>query len=147
MTLCGCGPSPKELADKQAHADFRKAVAAVKVCTQGSTYDEFRDKRMALETCYTANQSSLADEATAIERLVSVMKATDLLWDRQIKYPLVELSTSGDEWSAMLVLCPAISGKSSYTWQQRQKDADFNPENYVKLGLILVSKQCDELLK
>jgi hypothetical protein len=140
--LVACGPSAKQ----QARSDFRAAVAAMKVCTQGATYEEFRAKRLALETCYTANQSALADQADAIEQMDKVMDATDLLWNWNIKYPGVELFNRGDEWNAMLVLCPAISAKENYTMYQRERDGDFNAENYVKLGLTLTSRNCDELL-
>jgi len=65
--------SAKQIAEQQAiqqaRQHFREAVAAMKVCTQGSTYAEFREQRVALETTYTANQSALADESKQVEQL------------------------------------------------------------------------------
>ncbi len=82
--LCGCGPSAQQLAEQQAQQqarrEFREAVAAMKVCTQGATFNEFRDKRLALETCYTANQTLLTNDATEFEHLAELMKATEILW-------------------------------------------------------------------
>jgi hypothetical protein len=118
-------------------------VLAVKVCTAGSTYAEFRAKRLALETCCTANPA-LADAAAG--RFLATLKATDLLWTRQLEHPGLPLSSGGDEWAAMLTLHPDIAAKENYTWAQRNKDADFNPENYVRLGLTLAAQQAGDLL-
>jgi hypothetical protein len=83
LLLQGCGPSAKQLAEQQAQqkaiGEFHEAVAAVKVCTQDATYNEFREKRLALETCYTANQSVLTI-FTEFNKLERLMDATDTLW-------------------------------------------------------------------
>jgi hypothetical protein len=79
LVLAGCGPSAKQLADQQARADFRKTVAALELCAKGSTYQDFHEKRMALETCYTANQS-MWNANPHYQRLAAIMDATDLLW-------------------------------------------------------------------
>ena len=133
MALCGCGPSAKQLADQQARQRFREAVAAMKVCTQGSTYAEFRGKRLALETSYTANQSALADESSQIEELEKVMIATDALWEWQVKFPLEELVSgkrdssfvnqgwAQDPWEAMLTISPSVAAKAGFTSEQRAK--------------------------
>lgn len=158
MFVCGCGPSAKQLADQQARQRFREAVAAMKVCTQGSTYSEFREKRLALETSYTANQSALADEASQIDQLEKVMIATDALWEWQIKFSLHELPSgpgSGwvadgwaeDPWEAMLTISPSVAAKAGFTSEQRRKDPDFYAKNYVHRGLTMISEQCGELLK
>lgn len=172
MTLCGCGPSAKQLAEQQAkqqaeqqqaeqarqEADkqqarqkFREAVAAMKICTQGATYNEFREKRLALETCYVANQAALADESKEIEHLMVVMKSTDVLWEFQIQWPHSTLSHHmGEEWDAMLIINPAVADKADPTIDENyngpENYPDFYAENYVRLGLTRISKECDELL-
>jgi hypothetical protein len=144
--LCGCGPSARQVAEQQAKDEFRKAVAAMKVCTQGATYKEFREKRLALETCYTANQSALVKESGTIDDLVKDMKATEVLWEWQIRYPLMELSPRGEQWRAMKTITPAVAGKADFTDEQRRKDPDFYANNYVRRGLTMVADQCDLLL-
>ena len=151
--LCGCGPSAKQLADKQTHADFRQAVAAVKVCTRDhpmATYPEFREKRLALETYYTANEAALADEATAIEQLEKIMDAMDTVWAyvHLTHRPLTHIAVSSAEWNAMLVINPSLADKAGLDFEQRDQDySDFDIVTYGRLGLSLISKQCDELLK
>jgi hypothetical protein len=150
----GCGPSAKELAKQKAIGEFREAIAAVKVCTQDTTYQEFREKRLALETCYTANRSDLAEQSGEIDQLVQAMKATDLLWDWQIQFPNVELPAGGtakdpwilERWNAMLAINPGVAAKANFTPDQCRKDPDFYAANYSKLGLLLISKDCDQLL-
>jgi hypothetical protein len=169
IVLCGCGPSAKQLADQQARqskqlADqqarqrFREAVAGMKVCTQGSTYQEFREKRFALETSYTANQPALTDESSQIAQLERVMIATEALWKYQIHFPELELNSSKgsgwvadgwpeDPWEAMLVINPGVAAKKGYRREQCLKDPDFYAKNYVRRGLTQVANLCDELLK
>jgi hypothetical protein len=146
--VCGCGPSAKQLADQQAQQRFRESVAAVKVCTQGSTYVEFRQKRLALETSYTANQSALADKTNAIDQLVLVMQATDGLWDlknqiqSQFPYYHEDVSRRHVMAEAMLV----IQKDSGLSHAELKAEGGF-PGNYVQHGLTLISSQCDDLLK
>lgn len=151
LMLCGCGPSAQELAEQSARQQFKQAVAAVKVCTQGSTYQEFREKRLALATCYTANQSAV--EPSTIQNLLPLLDATDEMWAWTIKWKTLELPTDngdgtiGHPWDAMKIITPSVTLKSDFTWQQRRKDPDFYADNYVKRGLTQISDQCDELLK
>jgi len=153
--ICGCGPSAKQLADQQARqADqqarqrFRDSVAAMKVCTQGSTYSEFRQKRLALETYYTANQSALADNKNAIDQLVLVMQATDGLWDlknqiqSQFPYYHEDVSRSREMAHDMVI----IQKGSGLSHAEIKADGGF-PGNYVQHGLTLISSQCDDFLK
>ena len=151
--LCGCGPSAKQLAEQEAiqksRQNFREAVAAVKVCTQGSTYQEFHEKKFTLETTYTANQSILAGESKEIEHLISIMEATDILWTlgNQIKIQFTHFhpdESKKPEWAhAMLII--KNGENDGTTWEQMKAEHDF-PDNYVRRGLTLISKQCDELL-
>ena len=159
LLLFGCSPSAKQIADQKARQSFREAIAAMKVCTQGATYQEFRQKRSALETSCIANRSALAGESRQIDQLEQVMKATDTLWEWQIKFPHLELLPSGkgsgwieagwaeDPWEAMLVINPAVAVKAGFTEEQCRKDPDFYAKNYVRRGLTLIASQCDNLLK
>lgn len=145
--LCGCGPSASQLAEQHARQNFQEAVAAVKVCTQGSTYKEFREKRLALETSYAANQSALADKAKTIDQLVLVMQATDCLWNLQIQIHIqfpnfVPEESNRSELAEAMKIIKVGSGSA---WEQIKSEHDF-PDNYVRRGLTLISKQCDELL-
>jgi hypothetical protein len=148
IVLCGCGPSAKQLADQQARQRFRESVAAMKVCTQGSTYSEFRQKRLALETSYTANQSAIADQTNAIDHLVLVMQATDGLWDlknqiqSQFPYYNEDVSRRHEMAEDMLI----IQKGSGLTHGEIKAEGGF-PGNYVQHGLTLISSQCDDLLK
>jgi hypothetical protein len=161
MMVCGCGPSgpsAKQIADEKARQSFRETVAAMKVCTQGATYKEFREKRLALETSYTANRSAITNQSSQIDQLLQAMKATETLWKWEVKFPLMGLpsrTVSGwteegwplAPWDAMLVINPAVAAKAGATPQQADKDPDFYAKNYVRRGLALISKQCDDLLK
>jgi hypothetical protein len=144
MTLCGCGPSAKQV----ARQSFRESVAAMKVCTQGATYAEFREKSLALEACYTANESVLVDKSKDINQLVQVMKATDILWDLnnqiQSQFPnfVPDESKKSEEATAMKI----IKEGSGYTYAQIKSEGGF-PNNYVQHGLALISSLCDNLLK
>ena len=169
MTLCGCGPSAKpvveqqgpsvkqvveQVVEQQVHEKFREAVAAMKVCTQGATYNEFREKRLALETCYTANQTALADSSAAYNHLAQVMDAIDILWNFEITWqfpptePFIYPGVNQSEWAAVLIINPSVAAKAgTKDIVQCENDPDFNAENYVHRGLTLISSQCDDLLK
>ena len=140
MMLCGCGPSAKQ----QAQAEFRQAIAAMKVCTQGSTYEEFREKRMALET-YRAAHPDLA--TPAFNDLSDTMTATDTLWYFSIQHPTrrVEDDTSTGD-AAPKLLNKAINATLKGA-QIHIPNGDMRASNYAQLGLTLISIQCDELLK
>jgi hypothetical protein len=174
MTLCGCGPSAKQLAEQQAKQQaakklaeeqqaekvrqnaetqqarqkFREAVAAMEVCVANTSYIEFREKKQALETCYIANQSSLMNEADAFHQLVKVMEATDLIWEFQIQWPHVSLGRHPvEQWNAMLIINPAVAETTEPRFDENYEPLpDFDPEYYVRRGLTLISKQCDQLL-
>lgn len=158
LTFCGCGPSAVQLAEQRARQSFRESVAAVKVCTQGATYREFRDKRMILEACYAADAAVVADKSAQIGQLLATLKATDTLWGYQNRFELVPLPSGSDPewvdegwvqdpWEAMQVITPEVSLKAGSTWEQRRKDPDFFANNYVKRGLTQIARECEELLR
>lgn len=153
LMLCGCGPSARQLADQQARQQLRQAVAAVKVCTTGSTYAEFREKRLALEACVAANQSVITN-AEAFQHLSAVMAATDELWvehnslaSHTLSDADMPIATHGHLWQALLVVNPAVAAKKNCSDYQRQIDPDFHATHGVKLGLTLIADQCEDLLK
>jgi hypothetical protein len=145
IILWGCGPNRGQI-------EFRQHVAALKVCTQGATYKEFREKRLALETCFTANRSALNREAAAFEDLARVMDAADLLWDYKIQHSenppfgFLLYRPASSVWGAMLAISPTVGAKAGFTAEQCERDRDFYAPNYIKWGLSLVSTQCDKLL-
>ncbi|MGB8369477.1 MAG: hypothetical protein ACLPYZ_03370 [Limisphaerales bacterium] len=148
VMICGCGPSAKQIAEQQARQRFRESVGAVKVCTTGSTYTEFREKRLALETSYAANQSALANETNKIDELVQVMRATDSLWSLsvQMQAEFLDFVFPESRRSEMAEAMKTIKDGSGYTWAELKSQGDF-PRNYVRLGLSQISSQCDDLLK
>jgi hypothetical protein len=150
MTLCGCGPSAKQIAEQQSRERFRESVGAVKVCTTGSTYSEFREKRQALEACYAANQSALQG-AAKIHELCETMDATDVIWAFTAvrRLDLAHVDVGSVEWNAMVFLNPNIVAKKDYSFDEREDDParDFNANTYVHLGLSNISILCDDLLK
>lgn len=148
MFVCGCGPNAKQLADQQARQRFRESVAAVKVCTQGATYQEFREKWLALETCYTINQTALTNESAAINQLLTIGNATDTLWNEQVQLQnpgFVPKHESRGKPSAGTKAMRTIEDCSGETVKQLESDGGF--DNYVRHGLALISSQCDDLLK
>jgi len=150
ISLCGCGPSAKQLAEQQAHQTFREAVAALKVCTSGSTYAEFRDKWMALETCYTANQNLLKEDETQMQSLIALARAVDNIWNinNQINADPAAFVSSrhhGD-WTDSLNVVENFASPSQVTFLKTASRDKF-PEDYIQTGLTLISNQCDELLK
>jgi hypothetical protein len=136
----------------QVQMQFRQAVAAMKVCTQGANYNEFHEKRLALETCFTANQSALNHEAAAFTELVRAMDATDILWDYKIQHSenppfgFLLYHPSSSVWDAMLIISPTVQAKANLTAEQCERDRDFYAPNYIPKGLTMVSAQCDKLL-
>ncbi|MDE2105436.1 MAG: hypothetical protein KGL39_49875 [Patescibacteria group bacterium] len=139
LLLTGCGPSAKQLADQQARTDFRNAIAAMKVCTEGSTYAEFREKRMALETCYAANQSILQVDTSELFKAVD---ATDKIWNFSIKFP--NLTVDYDSSSAAPELINMAINATKKGFQVPTPTS--TTLSYVQLGLTLISIQCDDLL-
>jgi hypothetical protein len=120
----------------QSQMQFQQAVAAMKVCTQGAIYTEFREKRLALETCFTANQSALNREAAAFTELARAMDATDILWDYKIQHSedppfgFFLYHPSRSVWDAMLIISPAVKAKANFTAEQCERDRDFYAPNY-----------------
>jgi hypothetical protein len=142
VTLCGCGPSAKQ----KAHDDFRQAVAAMKVCAQGSTYEEFREKRLALETCCAAHTEL---PTPAFNELSDTMTATDTMWYFSIQHPTrrVEDDTSTGD-AAPKLLNKAINAQlKGHAMPHIPDGMDMQAANYVQFGLTLIAIQCDDLLK
>ena len=154
--LIGCGKSEAtKLAEQQAverhdaRQKFKEAVAGILVRAKGSTYDEFRQSRLDLETCFEVNKSELADVQNEFEKLSSTMSACDHLWDRDIKYAEVPLRLyTKEDKVAMLIIHPSVESKltKKYTSEEIGKDPDFYAHNYVIWGLTQVREQCDLII-
>ena len=129
----------------------------MKVSTTSATYQEFREKRLALETCYSANQNALAVTAGSFDCLDQLMKATDELWSMDIYIktqfpeqfhaePNLNFFAEPAMKSAWSKDMETILFVSTYTQEQMKSFGSF-PNNYVRVGLTLISHQCDVLLQ
>ena len=150
--LAGCNRDDARSASNPVRVQFRQAVAAVKVCAKGATYREFRERRMALATCYAANRSALSRESADFLALARVMDATDALWNYEIEhsenppYGLLLYRPARPIWDAMITITPSVEVKANFTFEQCTRDRDFYAPNYVPGGLTLISACCDKLL-
>ncbi len=128
------------------------AIAAVKVCTKGSTYAEFRMRQLALETCYEANKRYLTTIGDDFARLSTLMRACDHCWSRAQQGELAMMfpGTNGvgrlEDLNAMEILNPSIRNKLNLDLDNQLKDPDFYPSTYVRRALGLIDEQCDSVL-
>jgi hypothetical protein len=157
--LVGCGKSEAQKAAEQAAAQraierhdarqkFNEAVAALSVRTRGSTYEEYRQSRLSLETIYEANKSYLTDVDLPFAYLILVTSSTEYCWNYSIQNPEIPLPLIKDKQGiiAACVLRPSITNKLDYTFDQRMNDKDFNPGNFIRLGLSKTQDQCDLII-
>lgn len=161
LLLCGCDHSKRDAADRArkaaegerqaARQSFRQTLAAVKITTKGSTYDEFRRERLAVEACYEANKQHLSTLSGGFQRLDALLKACDYCWTWQIRFPEMSMrpvngGEIGNSLEAMQTITPSISSKLDLSYQQREKDPDFYAKNYVRRALRLIDDQCEMML-
>ena len=152
----GCGKSEATKAAEQAAAQqaaerhdarqkFKEAVAAIVVRTKGSTYGEFRQSRLDLETCFEANKSYLADIQSEFAELSPLMLASDVVWGRSIQFPLLtaELWVT-DDIQAMVAIRPSFAGKAHF--KEIKGDPEFVEHNYISWGLDMTQEKADALL-
>ena len=133
------------------------AIAALKICTQGSTYSEFRQRKLDLETCYESNRPQLSTSSNEIEHLTQLADACDHCWSEYISGKLIWNSDGvlllfpykGNQGNldAMKIITPSITNKLAYTTDEMEKDPDFYAKNYVRRGLAMINLQCDDLLQ
>lgn len=138
--LVGCGNVER----RGARQKFKEMVAAIKIRTQGSNYSEFRQAELDLKASYVANKEFLDDVLVQFENLDLVLSATDYFWSLSIKYPNVPVNPrSPNELSFVRAIKPDtnIMDKLEYNYDQKNKDPDFYPKNYVRTGLKKIDDQ------
>ena len=150
LALVGCGKSEAEKAREAAQLKFSEKVAAIKICTQGSTYSEFRQAELDLRTSYEVNKANLENIHDKFSVLDECMAATDTCWSYSISDPKTPCFPAADWqgklWKSLQFLSPVIAKKSKYNLGQIEADPDFFPKNYVQTGLTKVSSQAEDLL-
>lgn len=169
LVLSGCGRSARQAAERERQAaelerhvaqeenqaarqKLRECLAAVRVCTKGATYTEFRKQRLAVETCYGANKGHLSAFDQDFRRLSALMEASDICWQREIRFPTLAMNPSTatqyaqDQLNAMQVIYPSITNKLGLDFNQREKDPMFYARNYVHIGLRKIDDQCELML-
>lgn len=155
--LVGCdNPQRKaaEVAEAQrkaaapAYAKFREALAAMKVCTRGSTYAEFRKQRLAIETCYEVNKPFLTGVADEFQELSALMQACDTVFPSAVRYSEIPVSPGDRElWKAMVTLNPPLAAKTNLSYAEMQKDHDFFKDIAVRRALTMIDERCDNLIQ
>lgn len=172
--LAGCSKPPEQNPEPKISADqiadiitkkqstlaakqkFSEAVAAIKVCTTGSTYSEFRSRRLALEIVFSSNEKSLTDtDKFYFSSLSKLLQAIDVLWVYKQNWkfypmaPFMDPDLAPIEWPSMLVINPSapetVSKLKHFT--DRQNSPELDVENNIRIGLSLVSMQCDLILR
>lgn len=140
----------QKAAQRDAVNQIIQAIAAIKVCTEGTTYDEFRQRELECETTYEINKPRLASFDTDLRRLIALLKALDLCWGFYSKDEMANgygpLSPSWPGFlDAMKLIHPAITNKLNIPadWD---KDPDFYCKNYVHWGLNKINIQCQVIL-
>lgn len=151
----GCGKSEAQKAAEQqavechdARQKFKEAVAAMLVRTKDSTYNEFRQSRLDLETNFEANKSDLANIQNEFAKLSLLMASCDHLWDRDIKYPEMSMWRKNEDVAAMLAIRPSVKIKldQNITYKEAEKDPEFYAHNYVHWGLAAIQQQCNLII-
>jgi hypothetical protein len=138
--LLGCGNPARQ----NARQNFKEKVAAIKVCTQDSSYSEFRRAEMDLKTSFEANKIYLDDVSNQVVNLNSVATATDYFWSLGIDYPNAAFYPKTEaDWTTMEIITPDIKNKLSFSEEQMSRDPDFRP---VQKGLGKIRDEADELL-
>jgi len=160
--LLGCGKSEAAKAAEQqaiekhdARQNFREKVAAVKVRTQGSTQDEFRQAELDLKTCFEVNKSFLNDVSGQFAQLSDLMGASDYCWNRHV---LSAFTFDNRDLKMMLVINPSMASNSVLLSKiSEQKSGNLSMEDYhryiefpaptfVESGLSQINKICDQMM-
>jgi hypothetical protein len=125
------------------------AIAAIKVCTEGTTYDEFRQRELAFEIAYEANKPMLSRFDADIQQLLALDKACDLCWFESINYggqeDIISPNWTGS-LAAMKLIHPAITNELNLPVEQWGTVPDFYGKNYIQWGLAKINLQCESLL-
>jgi len=129
---------PQADATAQARHEFRERIAALNVASAGSTYAEFRERRLAVETCYAANQSLLPAQQSDFTGLSFLLAACDTCW-RKSQLSIAAGDThflyTPEERNALVIINPAVSNKLNLPVARRFSDPDFDATYNTKLAL------------
>lgn len=147
LALAGCS---REAERRRALTvqEFKSTLAAMQVCTKGSTYNEFRQRRMELEACYVANRSVLQEifiVKALYSNLLNEMEATDHCWRLYQQNDDARLSPEGRDWDAMLILNPGLKEESGEQAKLRKQKPAY-AATYLKQGLSCIYASCEVIL-
>lgn len=153
--LVGCGKSEAQKKREAARQKITEAVAGLKVCTGGSTYNEFRQAEMNLRTSFEINKSSLDDILEDFNRLDAVIAATEYCWKiKNYSMGVYGTTLSKPDLIQMQVVNPSITKNSkliqmqngkSFTTYEIEDDPDFQTHQNVRLGLSKISELCGQI--
>jgi hypothetical protein len=133
--LFGC--SDHNTARAVARENFKEKIATVKICSESSTYEEFRHAEMDLKAGYEVNKLYLDDVSNSIVNLIAVMDATDYFWSFKINHPYTSIPADEECKSNIQIT----------TGQTMKTITDFFPEHYAQQGLAKVNEQATAVLK
>jgi hypothetical protein len=163
VALSGCGNPERQ----KARQDFKGKIAALKVCTQGATYSEFRQAEKDLRTSFETNKKYLDDLNDDFADLDKLMTATDLFFFGSVQHlPFLDsrrwIHPNDDAWQYAVFLSPELEKKANYTNKQIEPsyipnhgeyqaaytdgDSDFLPKTLARAGLTKISEQTEVLL-
>jgi hypothetical protein len=134
---------------------FREALAGVKVACEGATFEEFRQRQLALDSAFETYRADLKIKtptgllpltSASYQDLHDLMWACKECWRFHLRHELLPLPTGGDEWRAMQIITPSVREKVAFTYVQRERDRDFFAKNYVTHGLTEINVQCESIL-
>jgi hypothetical protein len=146
--------SAQEVEEQAVRIRFREAVAGVKVAVRGN-YTEFRERRLALETCFVANKSYLKSFVGDFDQIRALMEACDRVWYHEINYDLTPMYIGPEDQRtadarAMQTINPEITAKlaskADTSPDEKFRDLDFRAGTYVRKGLPMVEELCDTML-
>ncbi len=167
MGLIGCRKSEATKAAEQqavekhdAQQKFKEAIAALKVCADGATHDEFRQAEMNLRTSFEVNKAYLDNVLGDFSQLNAIMGACDYCWTREqtSNFPM---GLYKPELIQMQILNPSITNKLNFGYYEQiqddnekvntlaermKQDPDFSPKHNVSLGLSEISKLCEQIV-
>lgn len=163
LGLLGCSNPERQ----KARQDFKEKIAALKVCTQGATYSEFRQAEKGVRTSFESNKKYLDDLNDDFANLDKLMTATDLFFYGSIQN-LRYLDSrrwihpNDAAWQYVVFLSPEMEKKANYTSKQIEPnyipnhgdmqpeytdgDSDFLPKTQARVGLTRISEQADLIL-
>lgn len=138
----GCGKSEAEKERHAARQKFKESVAALIVCTHGSTYEEFRKAEMDFRTSFELNKRYLSDVSGNIVALEPVMKATDDCFAYSTAYP--KNAVTIEVWDSATFFVPNLKEKYKNAHANSDgnySDPDLYPKTLARTGLARIDSQ------